>query len=164
MNTRKISITVLGLGLCGAVGFGGYVAASANGEPPLPVAIQAEAAQPTDWIPGAGDVDVARGPMVENPPFDLKTETITPGEPVKVGTGHDTVGWVAYSDFNPRLVPEDPATPIPMVPIRDEKGSQIGWWAGPLGWITFDQIRERFDYDAAWAAWLRGDRPAHPQG
>jgi len=157
---KPTRVTVLGLGF-GLIVVLAIAASFTASRRTHPVAVVAASipGTPANEVPGKGSVDVPRGEMITLPPFQLETGTIKPGQPVKVGTGVDVVGWVAYDDFNPRQVPTNPALPNPMVPIRDKAGRQIAWWAGPMGWITFDQIRQGFDYDAAWSAWLKGARP-----
>lgn len=105
--------------------------------------------------PGTGAVDVEFGDMMNVPAFVPQSgvEGIQPGKPVIVGHKENETlhGWVAWNDMYPTRVPVSPDVPIPMIPIVDADGMQIGWWAGALGWITFDSIRDPdFDYEALW--------------
>ncbi len=112
-------------------------------------------------IPGKGVVDVPLGEMRPMDPPKYEGRNLVEGQPVKVAGRGGDIGWIAWSDFAVNFMPVDPLTPYPMVPIRDEKGQQIAWWAKSLGWVSFETVSAPgYDYRKAYEDFYNANTPS----
>lgn len=109
-------------------------------------------------VPAAGDVAPASAAAPSTSAAD-PLEGTRAGQSVMVGDTRDSsrYGWVAWDD----MYAATPQEASRIVPVVDDSGQTIAYWAQGVGWITSDEADAAgFNYDRLLDAEKRRDTGA----